>query len=82
MVDPDSITVQLTPIGCSQNLFYEEVEWCETIKVVNADCGPVWCSYTVFAERKDTSKNIPEYQGLTPADYPGDNDNYLVNDGK
>ena len=82
LVDPESITVQLTPIGCSQNLFYEEVEWCETIKVVNADCGPVWCSYTVFAERKDTSKNIPEYQGLTPADYPGDNDNYLVNDGK
>lgn len=82
LVDPDSITVQLTPIGCSQNLFYEEVEWCETIKVVNADCGPVWCSYTVFAERKDTPKNIPEYQGLTPLDYPGDNDNYLVNDGK
>ena len=82
LVDPDSITVQLTPIGCSQNLFYEEVEWCETIKVVNADCGPVWCSYTVFAERKDTSKNIPEYHGLTPADYPGDNNNYTVNDGK
>ena len=33
-------------------------------------------------QKKDTSKNIPEYQGLTPADYPGDNDNYLVNDGK
>ena len=82
LVDPDSITVQLTPIGCRQSLYYEEVEWCSTIKVVNADCGPVWCSYTVFAERKDTPKNIPEYQGLTPLDYPGDNDNYLVNDGK
>lgn len=82
LVDPESVTVQLTPIGCAQNLYYEEIEWCETIKVVNADCGPVWCSYTIFAERKDTSKNIPEYQGLTPADYPGDNDNYTVNDGK
>ena len=82
LVDPDSITVQLTPIGCRQSLYYEEVEWCDTIKVVNADCGPVWCSYTVFAERKDTSKNIPEYKGLTPLDYPGDNYNYLVNDGK
>ncbi len=82
LVDPDSITVQLTPIGCRQSLYYEEVEWCKTIKVINADCGPVWCSYTVFAERKDTSKNIPEYKGLTPLDYPGDNDNYLVNDGK
>ncbi len=82
LVDPDSITVQLTPIGCRQSLYYEEVEWCDTIKVVNADCGPVWCSYTVFAERKDTPKNIPEYQGLTPLDYPGDNSDYLVNDGK
>ena len=82
LVDPESITVQLTPIGCAQNLYYEEVEWCDTIKVVNADCGPVWCSYTVFAERKDTPKNIPEYQGLTPMDYPGDNSDYLVNDGK
>jgi len=78
LVDPDSITVQLTPIGCRQSLYYEEVEWCDTIKVVNADCGPVWCSYTVFAERKDTTKNIPEYRGLTPLDYPGDNDEYRL----
>ena len=35
-----------------------------------------------LTERKDTPKNIPEYQGLTPADYPGDNSDYLVNDGK
>ena len=78
LVDPDSITVQLTPIGCRQSLYYEEVEWCDTIKVMNADCGPVWCSYTVFAERKDTSKNVPEYKGLTPLDYPGDNDEYRL----
>ena len=78
LVDPESITVQLTPIGCRQSLYYEEVEWCSTIKVVNADCGPVWCSYTVFAERKDTSKNVPEYKGLTPLDYPGDNDEYRL----
>ena len=82
LVDPDSITVTLTPIGTFQELFYEEVEWCSTIKVMNAAGGPVNCSYTVFAERKDTPKNIPEYQGLTPLDYPGDNDNYLFNDGK
>ena len=79
LVDPDTITVQLTPIGCRQSLYYEEVEWCETIKVVNADCGPVWCSYTVFAERIDVEKNIPEYQGLTHLDYPGDNSQYRLN---
>ena len=28
--------------------------------------------YTVFAERKDCERNIPEYEGETPKDYPGD----------
>ena len=78
LVDPESITVNLTPIGTFQELFYEEVEWCSTIKVMNAAGGPVNCSYTVFAERKDTSKNVPEYKGLTPLDYPGDNDEYRL----
>lgn len=78
LVDPESITVQLTPIGCAQKLYYEEVEWCRTIKVLNADCGPVWCSYTVFAERKDVEKLIPEYEGETPESYPGNNDVYDV----
>ena len=79
LVDPESITVSLTPIGTFQELFYEEVEWCSTIKVVNASGGPINCSYTVFAERKDTERNIPEYQGLTPDDYPGDNGEYTIN---
>jgi hypothetical protein len=78
LVDPESITVNLTPIGSFQSLYYEEVEWCSTIKVFNADGGPVNCSYTVYAERIDTEKNIPEYKGLTTADYPGDNDEYRL----
>ena len=78
LVDPESITVSLTPIGTFQELFYEELEWCSTIKVVNASGGPINCSYTVFAERKDTERNIPEYKGLTPDDYPGDNDEYRL----
>ena len=79
LVDPDSITVTLTPIGTFQELFYEEVEWCSTIKVMNAAGGPINCSYTVFAERIDVEKNIPEYQGLTHLDYPGDNSQYRLN---
>ena len=78
LVDPDSITVNLTPIGSFQSLYYEEVEWCSTIKVFNADGGPINCSYTIYAERIDTEKNIPEYEGLTTADYPGDNDEYRL----
>ena len=78
LVDPESITVNLTPIGSFQSLYYEEVEWCSTIKVFNADGGPINCSYTIYAERIDTEKNIPEYEGLTTADYPGDNDEYRL----
>ncbi len=78
LVDPETITVQLTPIGSYQELFYEEVEWCSTIKVINAAGGPVKCSYTVFAERKDVEKLIPEYEGETPESYPGNNDVYDI----
>lgn len=79
LVDFETITVNLTGIGLHQELFYEEVECGSRIKVVNAAGGPIHCSYTVFAERKDTSKNIPEYEGLTPDDYPGDNSEYRLN---
>ena len=78
LVDPDSITVTLTPIGTFQELFYEEVEWCSTIKVMNASGGPINCSYTVFAERKDVEKLIPEYEGETPESYPGNNNFYDI----
>lgn len=78
LIEPESITVNLTPIGCYQELFYEEADWGSRIKVTNAAGGPVKCSYIVYAERKDTEKNIPEYKGLTPDDYPGDNSEYRI----
>ena len=78
LIEPESITVNLTPIGCYQELFYEEADWGSRIKVRNAAGGPVKCSYIVYAERKDTEKNIPEYKGLTPDDYPGDNSEYRI----
>ena len=39
---------------------------------------PIHCYYHVFAERKDGEKLIPEYEGTTPADYPGNNDQYSI----
>ena len=47
---------------------------------MNSAGGSIHCSYTVFGERKDTTKNIPEYKGLTPNDYPGDNEEYNLID--
>jgi hypothetical protein len=82
LVDPDSIGVHLTPMGSYQDLFVEKIEWGTKVTVKNASGGPIRCSYVVFGVRNDVERNIPEYQGLTPEDYPGDNDEYLVNDGK
>ena len=82
LVDPESITVNLTPIGTYQELYYEIGGWASTIKVMNSGGGHIHCSYVICAERKDTERNIPEYKGLTPADYPGDNNEYTINDNK
>jgi hypothetical protein len=75
----ESIGVDITPIGYPQDLYVEPEIDGERIKVRSNTDKPIKCYYTVFAERKDTSKNISEYRGLTPADYPGDNDEYSIN---
>jgi hypothetical protein len=79
LVDVETIGVSLTSIGHYQELFVEKIEWGTKIIVKNNSGAAINCSYVVFAERKDTSKNIPEYKGLTPADYPGDNREYVIN---
>jgi len=79
LVDPDSIDVVLSPIGSSQELYVEDVQWGTKVIVKNSAGGPINCSYVVYGERKDTEPNIPEYKGLTEADYPGDNSQYIIN---
>ena len=79
LVDPDSITLHLTPIGSHQALYYKEIEWGKTFRVYNQDGGPINCSYILYGERMDVEKNIPVYEGLTSKDYPGDNSGYNVN---
>ena len=38
---------------------------------------PINCYYHIYGERVDCEKNIPEYEGTSPKDYPGDNTEYL-----
>lgn len=81
LVDPDSITVNLTPIGSRQSLFVESIENnVITISGEETEFGtlPVHCFYHVFGERADGEKLIPEYEGNSPADYPGNNSEYSV----
>ncbi len=79
LVDPDSIDVVLSPIGSFQELYVEDVQWGTKVVVKNSAGGPINCSYVVYGERKDTDPNIPVYKGLTEADYPGDNSQYIIN---
>ena len=79
LVDAESITVNLTPIGYYQELYYEMGPWSSSVIVKNSAGGAVNCSYTVYGTRKDVEKNIPEYKGLTEMDYPGDNNQYKIN---
>ena len=71
LVDIQSITVNLTPIGAHQNVIVKR--WDEKKIYLQAKGGmPIDCFYYIMAERKDTEKLIPEYEG-TIEDYPGDN---------
>lgn len=79
LVDVETIGVNLTPVGRWQELFVEKIEWGTRIIIKNNSGSQINCDYVVFGERKDTTKNIPEYPGLTPEDYPGDNREYNIN---
>ncbi len=79
LVDVESIAVTLTPTGCYQELYMEKIEWSKRITIKNNLSGPINCTYVVYGTRKDTAKNVPEYEGLTIDDYPGDNKEYNIN---
>lgn len=76
LVDSETIHAILTPIGEHQKLFYDVSECGRKLIVSNNSNNKIHCHYKVFAERKDTPKNIVEYEGLTYNDYPGDNKEY------
>ena len=75
LVDPETITVNLTSIGTHQELYVDKIEWGTKITIKNNSGSAINCYYTVYGERADTDKNIPEYEG-TYNDYPGDNRQY------
>ena len=79
LVDVETIGVNLTPIGKWQELYVEKIQWGTQIMIKNNSGSEINCDFVVFGERKDTTKNIPEYPGLTPSDYPGDNKEYNIN---
>ena len=78
LVDIQSITINLTPIGAHQDVIIKR--WDENKIYLQAKGGmPIDCFYHVYGTRTDGEDLIAEYQGLTPNDYPGDNSEYNIN---
>lgn len=75
LVDEDTITVTLTPIGEYQQLSVEMIQN-NRIYIKNKLNTSTYCYYFICAERKDVEKNIPEYKG-NYNDYPGNNTDYM-----
>ena len=56
LIDPETITVHLTPHESYQELYVKDIEWGRRINVVNNAGGTINCSYVVYAERIDVEK--------------------------
>ena len=80
LVDYESLTVQLTALHSHQNVIVKRISPIERRIYLQSQGGmPVDCFYHIMAERKDIEKLIPEYEGKTSNDYPGDNSIYSIN---
>lgn len=56
LIDPESITVNLTPYGSSQDLWVQST----SAYIINLN-QPANCFFTVYAERKDVDKLVVEF---------------------
>ena len=79
LVDPASITVNLTQIGSSQDLIVDKIEWGSRIVIRSGSASNIDCYYLIHGERNDGEKLIVEYEGDKISDYPGDNRLYTHN---
>jgi len=77
LVDPASITVSLTPIGAHQDIIVKRFD-AKNIHLQAQGGMPIHCFFHVFGERIDGERLIPEYEGESPDDYPGDNTQYSI----
>ena len=80
LVNEDSITVQLQPIGSNQNLVIQEfnnefivIAEDSTNTDLITDLSTIDCFYHVYGERKDVNPLIVEYEGDSWEDYPDPN---------
>ena len=77
LVDPTTITVNITSIGAHQAVIVKRISDNQIHLQANGGM-PISCYFHVFATRADGERLIPEYEGQSPADYPGNNGEYSI----
>ena len=78
LVNPEDMSISLTPIGSWQELFVKEIRWGKQVIVRNNAGGPINADYYIVARRLDDDL-IVEYEGESHEDYPGGNEGYSFN---
>ena len=79
LVDFESLTVQLTPIGSHQDVIVKRISPIERKIYLQCQGGmPVDCFYTIMAARIDGEELVVEYEGESPADYPKDPSQFSI----
>lgn len=78
LINPETITVSLTQIGSSQDLMIDKIEWGQKIFIRSGNASRIDCYYVIHAARIDGEPLIVEYEGKTPAEYPGDDRQYSI----
>ena len=62
----------------NQGLCVEEIKWGTQILIKSENGTAIDCFYSVYGARKDGEPLIPEYEGESPADYPGDSTQFSI----
>ena len=79
LIDYETITVQLTSVGSHQNVIVKRISPIEGKVYLQAQGGmPVDAFYNIMAARIDGEQLVVEYEGETPADYPGDSEQFSI----
>ena len=79
LIDYETLTVQLTAIHSHQNVIVKRISPIEGKIYLQAQGGmPVDCFFHIMAARIDGEKLVVEYEGESPADYPGDPSQFSI----
>ncbi len=76
LINYDTISVNLTPFGRKDSLYVKDIQQ-DRIIISGDHLTDVKCFYQVWADRSGEPLII-EYEGQSPAEYPGDSSSYSI----